>query len=542
MSEELLINVTPQETRVATVENGMLAEIWIERAQRAGLVGTVFQGTVARVLPGMEAAFVDIGLDKAAFLHVSDLVGAAWVDGDGERRVRPIARMLREGQRIAVQVVKDPLGTKGARVSAVLTVPSRYLVLMPYESGVGVSARIESEEERERLRGMIASLRGDRGDRRGGDGAGTSTDGGTDGGAGGGRDAPDGPRMGADGPGGAESVAAVDDADVDADRPGYIVRTAAEGVETDELAADLRYLDKAWAGIEARRDVGEAGTVVFRDLPLVLRTLRDGAHRDIERVRIDSRETWQRAVEFCTEFVPELAPRIEHYPGERPIFDLHGIEDEIERALNRKVPLKSGGHLVFDQTESMTTVDVNTGGFVGRRNLEETIFKTNLEAAQAIARQLRLRNLGGIIIIDFIDMGVAEHRRQVMRAFDKALERDRTRTQVGEVSALGLVEMTRKRTRESLEQTLCAECPTCGGRGQIKTVETVGFEIVREVVRQVRQFEIESVTVLASAELVEWFTEERSDELAELGQFAGVPIRLQAEQYYVREQYDVVLR
>ena len=505
MSEELLINVTPQETRVATVENGMLAEIWIERTQRAGLVGTILQGTVARVLPGMEAAFVDIGLDKAAFLHVSDLVGASRTDEHGERHVRPIARMLREGQRIAVQVVKDPLGTKGARVSAVLTVPSRYLVLMPYESGVGISARIESEEERERLRALVRSLR-----------AGPDADAG----------APDD----------------ADDADDEPVRPGYIVRTAAEGVEADELEADLRYLDKAWAGIEARRDVGDAGTTVFTDLPLVLRTLRDGAHRDIERVRIDSRETFQRAAQFCAEFVPELAPRIEHYPGERPIFDLHGIEDEISRALNRKVALKSGGHLVFDQTESMTTVDVNTGGFVGRRNLEETIFKTNLEAAQSIARQLRLRNLGGIIIIDFIDMGVAEHRRQVMRAFDKALERDRARTQVGEVSALGLVEMTRKRTRESLEQTLCAECPTCGGRGQIKTVETVGFEIVREIIRQVRQFEIGSVTVLASVELVEWFTEERSDELAELGQFAQVPIRLQAEQYYVREQYDVVLR
>ena len=544
MSEELLINVTPQETRVATVENGMLVEIWIERAQRAGLVGTILQGTVARVLPGMEAAFVDVGLDKAAFLHVSDLVGSTRTDERGERHVRPIASMLREGQSLAVQVVKDPLGTKGARVSAVLTVPSRYLVLMPYESGVGVSARIESDEERERLRALVASLAGhpaagvdvaldvepgDRADR---------VDGGEP-------EARGGPGRGA----GAEDDSA-DDADAPAGTdpaapsgPGYIVRTAAEGVEADVLAADLRYLDKAWAGIEARRDAGgAAGDVVFRDLPLVLRTLRDGAHHDIERVRIDSRETWQRCVAFCEEFVPELAPRIEHYPGERPIFDLHGIEDEIERALNRKVPLKSGGHLVFDQTESMTTVDVNTGGFVGRRNLEETIFKTNLEAAQSIARQLRLRNLGGIIIIDFIDMGVAEHRRQVMRAFEKALERDRARTQVGEVSALGLVEMTRKRTRESLEQTLCAECPTCGGRGMIKTVETVGFEIVREVIRQVRQFEIESVTVLASVEIVEWFTEERSDELAELGQFAGVPVRLQAEQYYVREQYDVVLR
>ena len=519
MSEELLINVTPQETRVATVENGMLVELWIERTRRAGLVGTILRGQVVRVLPGMEAAFVDVGLEKAAFLHVSDLVGSTRTDERGERHVRPIASMLREGQTLAVQVVKDPLGTKGARVSAVLTVPSRYLVLMPHESGIGVSARIESEEERARLRELVASLR---------DGAARPD---------GAREAPgaDATAEDVDGPDGRATAP-------EPSGPGYIVRTAAEGVEPDVLAADLAYLDKAWAGILARRGDGPPGEVVFTDLPLVLRTLRDSARRDIERVRIDSRETFQRAVGFCEEFVPELAPRIEHYPGERPIFDLHGIEDEIGRALNRKVPLKSGGHLVFDQTESMTTVDVNTGGFVGRRNLEETIFKTNLEAAQAIARQLRLRNLGGIVIIDFIDMGVAEHRRQVMRALDKALERDRARTQVGEVSALGLVEMTRKRTRESLEQTLCAECPTCGGRGMIRTVETVGSEIVREVVRQVRQFEIESVTVLASAELVEWFTEERSDELAELGQFAGVPIRLQAEQYYVREQYDVVLQ
>ncbi len=536
MSEELLINVTPQETRVATVENGMLTEIWIERAQRVGLVGTIFQGKVARVLPGMEAAFVDIGLEKAAFLHVSDLIGATRVDEHGERHVRPIARMLREGQRIAVQVVKDPLGTKGARVSATLTVPSRYLVLMPYESGIGISARIESDDERNRLRTLIDGLRDDA--RAIDDGAASAAPAGS---AEMTKTAAPDAEPAADEQAGADS-AADEQAGADSAGPGYIVRTAAEGADADSLAADLRYLDKAWRGIRTRADAAAAGEVIFRDLPLVLRTLRDSAHRDIERVRIDSRETWQKSVAFCDEFVPELAGRIEHYPGERPVFDLHGIEDEIERALNRKVALKSGGHLVFDQTESMTTIDVNTGGFVGRRNLEETIFKTNLEAAQSIARQLRLRNLGGIIIIDFIDMAIAEHRRQVMRALEKALERDRTRTQVSEVSTLGLVEMTRKRTRESLEQVLCGECPTCNGRGTLKTVETVGFEIVREVVRQTRQFDIESVTVLASAELVEWFTEERSDDLAELGQFAGVPVRLQAEQYYPREQYDVVLR
>jgi len=495
MSEELLINVTPQETRVATVENGMLSDIWIERQEKLGLVGTIFQGTVKRVLPGMEAAFVDIGLEKAAFLHVSDLIDAGEVDEQGNRSLKPIARLLREGQTLPVQVVKDPLGTKGARVSASLTAPSRFLVMMPYERTIGVSTRIETEAERTRLRELIESLR-------------------------------------ADSPAGHDPDAPI----------GFIARTAAEGAGVEELTADMRYLERAWARIRERRTEAAPGSVIFRDLPLVERMLRDGSRSSLERVRIDSRETWQRCRRFCEEFVPELAERVEHYPGERPIFDLHGIEDEITRALERRVTLKSGGHLVFDQTESMTTVDVNTGAFVGRRNLEETIFKTNLEAAQAIARQLRLRNLGGIIIIDFIDMSVEEHRRQVMRALEKALERDPARNQVSEVSALGLVEMTRKRTRESLEQVLCNECPACQGRGMLKSVETVGIEITREIIRQVRQFDIVSVTVLAGGELVEWFTEERSAELAELEVFVGVPIRLQGEQYYGREQYDVVLQ
>lgn len=495
MSEELLINVTPQETRVATVENGMLSEIWIERVQKIGLVGTIFQGVVKRVLPGMEAAFIDIGLDKAAFLHVSDLVGAVVLDEHGERSTKPIARILHEGQTMAVQVVKDPLGTKGARVTACLTAPSRFLVLMPYETTIGVSTRIEGEDERERLRTSIGELRA------------------------------------ASGAG--HDLAA---------EYGYIARTAAEGAERDALEADMRYLEKVWAHIGEIRQSAAPGNVIFRDLPLVQRMLRDGSRRGIERIRIDSRETYRKCKMFCDEFVPELADCIEHYPGERPIFDLHGVEDEIHKALNRKVHLKSGGYLIFDQTESMTTIDVNTGAFVGRRNLEETIFKTNLEAAQAIARQLRLRNLGGIIIIDFIDMSVDEHRRQVTRAFEKALERDPVRTQVCEVSALGLIEMTRKRTRESLEQVLCGECPTCTGRGMIKSVDTVGFEITREIIRQVRQFDIDSVTVLGSVEIVEWFTEDRSDDLAELQDFVGVPIRLQAEQFYGREQYDVVLQ
>jgi len=487
MSEEILINVTPQETRVATVENGMLTEVWIERHQKIGLVGTIFQGVVKRVLPGMEAAFIDIGFEKAAFLHVSDIASSAEINAAGERVTQSISRLLREGQQVAVQVVKDPLGTKGARVSSNLTLPSRFLVMMPFDKNIGISAKIENDEERERLREIIDNCRGD-------------------------------------------------------ENWGYIARTAAEGVDEDALQADMSYLKKAWLSLQQKSANPAPGTTIYRDLPLVQRMLRDLNGESIERIRIDSRTIFGQSVEFCSEYVPELSDRIEHYPGERPIFDLHGVEDEIDKALKRKVLLKSGGYLIFDQTESMTTVDVNTGAFVGRRNLEETIFKTNLEAAQSLARQLRLRNLGGIIIIDFIDMSISEHRRQVLRALEKALEKDRAKTQVCEVSSLGLVEMTRKRTRESLEQVLCDECTLCHGRGMLKTVETVGFEITREIIRQVRQFDIESVTVLAATEMVEWFSEERSDDLAELEDFVGVPIRLQGEQFYIREQYDVVLQ
>ncbi len=487
MTEELLINVTPQETRVATVENGMLTEVWVERARKIGLVGTIFLGQVKRVLPGMDAAFVDIGLEKAAFLHVSDIAGCQIAGEDGDRCVQPIMSLLQEGQRIAVQVMKDPLGTKGARVSSNLTAPSRFLVMMPYEDNIGISTKIDSDEERARLRTVIESVRGD-------------------------------------------------------SKAGYIVRTAAEGADDDAITGDLTYLRKVWAGLQTRRETAQPGDVIFRDLPLVQRMLRDIKGEHIERIRIDSRETWRASVDFCTEYVPELTDKLEHYPGERPIFDLHGVEDEIDKALNKKVMLKSGGYLIIDQTESMTTIDINTGAFVGRRNLEETIFKTNLEAAQSIARQLRLRNLGGIIIIDFIDMSDQEHKRQVLRALEKALEKDHAKTQVSEVSALGLVEMTRKRTRESLEQVLCGECPVCLGRGMLKTVETIGFEISREIIRQVRQFDIENVLVLASIEMVDWFKEERSDDFAELQDFVGVPIRLQTEQYYIRDQYDVVIQ
>jgi ribonuclease G len=284
-------------------------------------------------------------------------------------------------------------------------------------------------------------------------------------------------------------------------------------------------------------DIGQ----VHEDLPLALRALRDLVGPEVERVRVDSRSTMDRALTFAAKYIPDIAGRIEYYQGERPLFDLYGVEDEIQKALQRKVQLKSGGHLIIDQTEAMTTIDVNTGAFVGHRNLEETIFKTNLEAAQAICRQLRLRNLGGIIIIDFIDMTDDEHKRQVMRALEKCLAKDHAKTHICEVSSLGLVEMTRKRTRESLEHVLCEVCPCCGGRGTLKTAETTCYEIFREILREARQFDVETLLVLASQEVIDRLLDEESGHLAELEEFIGKPIRLQAEALYTQEQYDVVL-
>ena len=503
MNEEILINVTPQETRVAMVENGVLVEVGIERARRRGIVGNIYKGRVVRVLPGMEAAFVDLGLDRTAFLHVSDIAGAHGNgaalqadDDEGEPPVRPapatnghppIRDLLHEGQDLLVQVIKEPLGTKGARLTTHLTIPSRYLVLMPNDASIGVSSKIEDESERTRLRGVVEGW---------------------------------------------------------AEREpgwGWILRTAAEGAPAAALESDMRLLQKIWRSGGERARQAATGTVIHEDLPLALRTLRDIVGRTIDRIRVDSAEAYERMQRFAADFLPETVERIEHYGGQRPIFEIYGIEDEIQRALDRRVPLKSGGYLMIDQTEAMTTVDVNTGGFVGHRNLEETIFKTNLEAAQAIARQLRLRNLGGIIIIDFIDMTEAEHRRKVLGALGTALENDYARTPVCDVSALGLVEMTRKRTRESLEHVLCQACPTCGGRGSIKTPETVCYEIFREILREARQFDARQLMVLAAQEVVDMLLDEESNSLAELEAFIGIPTRLQAEALYAPEQFDVVL-
>ena len=494
MTEEILINVTPRETRVAVVENGMLQELHIERGWRRGVVGNIYKGRVQRVMPGMQAAFVEIGLDRAAFLHANDIMRPAALQvAAGEEATplppaqpRPIIDLLREGQDVVVQVVKDPIGSKGARLTTQLSIPSRYLVLLPQSRVIGVSSRIEDEVERARLKSLVAEF------------------------AGGGEQ-------------------------------GYIVRTNAESQPAEALAEDIAYLSRVWQLVETQTQSTRVGACIYEDLNLPMRAVRDLIRRDVEKVKVDSRETFDRLRVFAAQYMPGLAEKIEHYSGARPIFDLYGVEDEIQHALEKEVPLKSGGYLVIDQTEAMTTVDVNTGSFLGQRNLEETVYRTNLEAAQAVARQLRLRNLGGIIIIDFIDMTDAEHRRQVLRTLEKSLAKDHAKTTVYDFSPLGLVEMTRKRTVESLERQLCEPCHECGGRGTLKTSETVTYEIFREITRAVRQFEAARLLVIASPKVVARITDEESAAVAELEEFLGKTIRFQADEQYLQEQFDVVL-
>jgi ribonuclease G len=488
MSTEILINAGTHEARAAVVENGVLQEVFLERASRRGLISNIYKGRVSRVLPGMQAAFIEIGMERTAFLHASDIFDPRHeATGIEPPRTESIRSLVCEGNEILVQVVKDPLGTKGARLTTYITLPSRYLVYMPQGHGVGVSARIEQEAERERLRGaVIAGLEPD-------------------------------------------------------EAAGYIVRTAAEDAPPEALRADMIYLRKLWEFVRQKGLRTSPGQLVHADLPLHLRIVRDLLRPDFDRVLVDQPSAHREMREFAGAFIPEILPRIELYQERRPIFELHHVEEEIQKALDRKVSLKSGGHLIIDQTEAMTTIDVNTGAFVGHRNLEETIFRTNLEAAVTIARQLRLRNLGGIIIIDFIDMEESEHRRQVLQALERALADDHVKTNISSVSPLGLVEMTRKRTRESLEHLLCQACPTCEGRGFVKTAETVCYEVFREIVRQARQFECQQLMVLAHQDVIERLLDEESSALGELELVTGVPIRLQAESLYGVDQYDVVL-
>ena len=488
MNEQFLINFTPQETRVALLQQGAVQELHIERTNGRGIVGNVYLGRVVRVLPGMQSAFIEIGLERTAFLHVAD-IWSEHIDGNGynSHETRPIERILSEGQSLMVQVQKDPIGTKGARLTTQVSIAGRLLVHLPQDTHIGISQRIDDEAERERLRDRIMAL-------------------------------------------------------LPADQPGgYILRTVGAEAGDEELAADIAYLRRIWSEIKSRSVGALPPVLLHHDLTLAQRVLRDLVSSETTGVIIDSRENFQKLQHFAQEYVPQVGSRLVHYTGERPLFDLHGVEEEIQKALARRVDLKSGGYLIFDQTEAMTTVDVNTGGYVGSRNFDDTIFKTNLEAAQAIARQLRLRNLGGIIIADFIDMEDPQHKEAVLAEFNKALVKDHTRITVSGFTQLGLIELTRKRTRESLAHVLCEPCPTCGGRGEVKTAQTVCYEVLRELLREARQFTAREMRVLASPAVIDLFLDEESQALAMLSEFIGLPISLHAESGYTQEQFDIVL-
>lgn len=491
MSEEILINVTPMETRVALIENGLLQEIFVERPHSKGHVGDIYLGKVVRVMPGMEAAFVDIGLERAAFIHSADI---SPISPEGfevrDESPAPIQSLVREGQMMIVQVIKDPIGSKGARLSTHLTLPSRNLVYLPRSAHIGISQRLEHEAERERLMALLKECIA--------------------------QEAMDG-------------------------SGGFIIRTAAEGCTQEEMLEDTRFLKRLWGAVERRVSDSRDVHILYREVPLYMRAMRDIITPQIEKIRIDTSEAYQEISRFIDDFIPEFPNSVELYKGERPIFDLYGIDDEIDKALGRKVKLKSGGDLIIDQTEAMTTVDVNTGAYLGSKNHAETVLKTNLEAATAIARQLRIRNLGGIIILDFIDMIDPEHQRQVMRTLTKALEKDHARTSVSSMSELGLVEMTRKRTRESLGQVLCSPCPVCEGRGRLKTPETICYEIFREILRVARVYENDVILVMASQGVVDRLLDEESSTLADLEELISKTVRFEVEPMYTQEQFDVVL-
>lgn len=485
MGQEILINVTPQETRVAVLEKGIAQEIHIERSSSLGIVGNVYRGTVCRVLPGMQSAFVEIGLQRAAFLHVADIM-ECHVNGEPQTE-RPIQEVLFEGQSIIVQVIKEPISTKGARLTTEISIAGRFLVFLPHQDHIGVSQRIEDEEERELLRNRLLGLLPEN-------------------------------RSG-----------------------GFIIRTMSENASDEELLNDIEYLQKVWTKIQLDSQSASERSLVFYDLSLPRRMLRDVVNDDTVSIRVDSKSTYAQLKEFAELYVAKAVKPLTHYQGERPIFDFYNIEKEIERALSRKVELTSGGYLIFDQTEALTTVDVNTGSFVGGKNLSDTIFKTNLEAAHCIARQLRLRNLGGIIIIDFIDMDEDAQREAVLEELKKAVELDRARTGINGFTALGLVEMTRKRTRESLAHLLCEPCEVCNGRGEYKTAQTICYEVMRELLRESKQFNAKEFKVIASTDVINMLLDEESQSLANLSDFMNKRVTLQAESQYAREVFDIVL-
>lgn len=474
MSDDILINVTQGEVRVALLENQIVQEIHIERSDQRGLVGNIYKGYIKRILPGMQAAFVEIGLERAGFLHIGDLI-----ENPNDTDIRDI---IKSGQDLLVQVYKDPLGTKGARLTTQLTLPSRYLVLTPNYPHITVSQKITDENERRRLASLIT----------------------------------------------------LDSSE------GYIFRTVAENINVEEVNKDKEYLNAVWRDIQKKFKETKSGGLVFENIPLILRVLRDLACKDVKHIRIDDEPSFRKMREYAQHYAPHLFEKIEFFSEDRPIFDIFSVEKEIQKALQRKVKLKSGGHLIFDQTEAMTTIDINTGSYLGKDDLEETIFKTNLEAAENIAWQVRLRNIGGIIIIDFIDMKNPDHRTQVLQTLMKALAKDSVRTEVSELSSLGLVQMTRKRTRDSLENILCVTCPLCRKRGSIKSFKTLSYEIQRELRWLAKNYDWPGFALLVHEKLADFLLKEVPDLLSKLKQEVGKPIELQVESSYTEEHFDIL--
>jgi len=497
MTKELVINTTSHETRVALLENGHIAELYIERSRERGIVGNIYLGQVIRVLPGMQAAFVDIGLEKAAFLYVADVLDEMEVveeiiedvthPGQAEEDrapLPPIEELLQEGQEILVQVAKEPIGTKGARITSHISLPGRHLVYMPTVDHVGISRRIENEEERERLRNLVENIR------------------------------PPG--------------------------TGFIVRTAAEGKNEGDLRGDLDFLVGLWRQICRHRESKKAPCMIHSDLDVTSKVLRDILTEDVERIMVDSSDEHDKVVRFIKTFMPKLKCQLELYDDDEPIFDTFGLEVEIARALGRKVWLKSGGYIIIEQTEALTAVDVNTGRFVGKHNLEDTIFKTNQEAVREIAFQLRLRNIGGLIIIDFIDMEKELHREKVHLALEELLKSDKSKTNILKISELGLVEMTRKRVRESIGRTLCEPCPYCEGKGYVKSKTTMVYEIFRELRREIRDLPGYRVTLLVPPDIATLLSDEERHGIEDLERLFQKQISINARPGFHQEQFEIV--
>ena len=506
MGTELVINAASHETRIALIENGTIAELYIERTREKGIVGNIYKGRVIRVLPGMQAAFVDIGMEKAAFLYVADVFDAIeeyesmLEDGKKDHEVNtsqaseshsdlrplhPIEELLQEGQELLVQVSKEPIGTKGARITAHISLPGRHLVYMPTVDHVGISRRIEDEVERERLREAVERLKQ------------TGT--------------------------------------------GYIVRTVSEGKSEDDLLSDMQYLSTLWSEVAKRKEKANAPSLIHSDLDVVQKVVRDIVTEQVDKIIVDSKPDHDRIVQFITTFMPKMKYSIDLYDEEEPIFDHFGLEVEISRALGRKVWLKSGGYIIIEQTEALTAIDVNTGRFVGKHNLEDTILKTNLEAVKEIAYQLRLRNIGGIIIIDFIDMEKEVNRDKVFAALDEALKGDKSKTNILKISELGLVEMTRKRVRESIGRMMCEPCPYCEGRGYIKSKTTVCHEIFRELRREMLDIRGTKAMVSVHPQVADLLYDEERRGLEELEKKFKKRITVRAKPGFHQEQFEILI-